>query len=196
MKYRVLGREPLYRGFLGVDRVRLRHELYAGGESEEVVRELVERGHAVVVMPYDPVADAVVMIEQFRVGAMGLAGGPWLLEFVAGMIEPGEQVAEVARREAMEEAGLRLGALEPVAEYLPSAGACSETISIYCGRCDAAGAGGVHGLDSEHEDILVRVLPAGDAIALVDRRELRSAAPIIALEWLRRERARLLREWR
>ena len=196
MDYRVLGKETLYRGFLRLERWRLRHELFEGGESGEMVRELVERGHAVVVMPYDPLLDAVVMIEQFRVGACGLPEGPWLLEFVAGMVEPGESGADVAAREAREEAGLELGELLPVAEYLPSAGACSETVSIFCARCDASGAGGVHGLDAEHEDIRVHRLPATRAFALLDGRRLRSAAPIIALEWLRRNRETLRERWR
>lgn len=196
MKYRILGREPLHQGFLRVDACRLEHELFAGGSSGEVRRELVERGHAVVVMPYDPQLDAVVMVEQFRIGATVLLEGPWLLEFVAGMIEPGEDVQQVARREALEEAGLSLGELLQVAEYLPSAGACSEIVTILCGRVDASAAGGIHGLPDEHEDIRVQVLPFAQAFALVRQRRLRSAAPIIALEWLRRERSRLRRRWR
>ena len=191
MKYRVLARETLHGGFLRVERWRLRHDLYAGGETGEVVRELVERGHAVVVMPYDPRLDAVVMIEQFRIGATVLAEGPWLLEFVAGMVEPGERVEDVARRESIEEAGLHLRELLPVAEYLPSAGGCSETVTILCGCCDASGAAGIHGLAEEHEDIRVSVVECERAFSLVDDRRLRSAAPIIALEWLRRRPAAL-----
>ena len=196
MKYRVVARETVYEGFLRVQRWRLRHDLFAGGESGEMVRELVERGHAVVVMPYDARLDAVVMIEQFRIGASVLPEGPWLLEFIAGMVEPGESRETVACREAREEAGLELGELLPVAEYLPSAGACSETVSIFCARCDASRAGGVHGLAEEHEDIRVQRLSAEQAFALLDEQRLRSAAPIIALEWLRRRRDDLRRRWR
>lgn len=196
MRYRVLARETLYQGFLRIERWRLRHELFAGGESGDVVRELVERGHAVVVMPYDPLLDVVVMVEQFRIGANGLAQGPWLLEFVAGMVETGESAEDVAVREAREEAGLELGEMLPVAEYLPSPGACSETVSIYCARCQAGDAGGVHGLAEEHEDIRVQCVPVAQAFALVDERRLRSAAPIIALEWLRRHREGLRGRWR
>ncbi len=196
MKYRVVARETVYEGFLRVQRWRLRHDLFAGGESGEMVRELVERGHAVVVMPYDARLDAVVMIEQFRIGASVLPEGPWLLEFIAGMVEPGESRETVACREAREEADLELGELLPVAEYLPSAGACSETVSIFCARCDASRAGGVHGLAEEHEDIRVQRLSAEQAFALLDEQRLRSAAPIIALEWLRRRRDELRRRWR
>ena len=192
----MLSRETLHRGFLRVERWRLRHELFAGGDSGVVVREVVKRGHAVVVMPYDPLLDVVVMVEQFRVGASELAEGPWLLEFVAGMVETGESAEAVALREAREEAGLDLGELLPVAEYLPSAGACSETVTIFCARCDASEAGGVHGLAEEHEDIRVRPVAVREALAMLDDRRLRSAAPIIALEWLRRHREDLRRRWR
>lgn len=193
-QFDVLEQEHCYRGFFRLDRYRIRHELFDGG-SVEIVREVFERGHAAAVLPYDPVLDRVVFIEQFRIGAIRRRGGPWLLEFVAGMVEPGESSVEVAVREAREEAGLELGELLPVAEYLPSAGACSETVSIFCARCDASGAGGVHGLQDEHEDIRVHRVPVANAFELLDGRRLRSAAPIIALEWLRRRREDLRGRW-
>jgi len=112
------------------------------------------------------------------------------------MVEPGERVEDVARRESIEEAGLHLRELLPVAEYLPSAGGCSETVTILCGCCDASGAAGIHGLAEEHEDIRVSVVECERAFSLVDDRRLRSAAPIIALEWLRRQRAELRLRWR
>ena len=68
--------------------------------SRELTREVFERGHAVAVLPFDPARRQVVLIEQFRVGALGVVDDPWLLEPVAGIIESGESAPEVARREA------------------------------------------------------------------------------------------------
>ena len=104
----IVDRELCYQGFFRLERVRLRHSLHRGGMSPVLVRETLEKGDVVAVLPYDPVADAVVMIEQFRVGAIGAPRGAWLLEIVAGLMEPGEQPDDVARREATEEAGLAL----------------------------------------------------------------------------------------
>ncbi len=192
----ILGRERVYDGFFRVERLRLRHRLFAGGWSGTISRELFERGHAAAVLPYDPWRDAVVLIEQFRVGALDWPGGPWLLEIVAGMIEPGETSADVVRREAEEEAGCRIDRLEPIHEYHVSPGGTSERIELFCGRVDSRGVGGLHGLSDEDEDIRVTVHPFVDAFALLEAGRLPSATPIIALQWLERHRARLREAWK
>ncbi len=191
----ILGKETVYQGFFRLDRYRLRHSLFGGGESKVLVRELFERGHAVGVLPYDPVRDEVVLVEQFRVGALEEPDGPWLLEIVAGMIEPGEQPQEVAHREAAEEAGCVLQELVPVARYYSSPGGSSERVTVFCARVSTEGLGGIHGEPSEGEDIRVVVLPFAEAFALVENGRIKAALPIIALQWLALNRERLRREW-
>lgn len=191
----ILGKETVYQGFFRLDRYRLRHSLFGGGESKVLVRELFERGHAVGVLPYDPVRDEVVLVEQFRVGALEEPDGPWLLEIVAGMIEPGEQPQEVAHREAAEEAGCVLQELVPVARYYSSPGGSSERVTVFCARGSTEGLGGIHGEPSEGEDIRVVVLPFAEAFALVENGRIKAALPIIALQWLALNRERLRREW-
>lgn len=191
----VLGRDIVYEGFFRIERLRLRHRLFAGGWSDEITRELFERGHAAAVLPYDPWRDAVVLIEQFRVGALDWPPGPWLLEIVAGMIEPGETAEDVVRREAEEEAGCHIDRLEPICEYHVSPGGTSERIRLFCGRVDSRGVGGLHGLPHEDEDIRVTVHGCEEALDLLDAGRLPSATPIIALQWLQRHRERLQRDW-
>ena len=116
----VLEQTVAFDGFFKVIRYRLRHRQFAGGMGAELVREVLERGHAVVVLPFDPMRDQVVLIEQFRIGALGVVADPWLVEPVAGIIEPGEPAPEVARREALEEAGLELMDLVPACSYFAS----------------------------------------------------------------------------
>src|ERR1700676_5091838 len=106
----IIEKTPRYKGFFEIVRYRFRHRLFAGGWSGEIVREVFERGHAVAVLPYDPAADAVVLIEQFRIGALVAGFAPWQREIVAGIIEKGEGPEDVARREAAEEAGAAVGA--------------------------------------------------------------------------------------
>src|SRR4051812_33906330 len=100
---RIRERVTSYQGYLRVETLRLQHRRFAGDWIPEISREVVRRGAAVAVMLYDPDRDAVVLIEQFRVGAYAAGLRPWSVETVAGLIEPGEDPANVARRETHEE---------------------------------------------------------------------------------------------
>ncbi|AKJ97528.1 MULTISPECIES: NUDIX domain-containing protein [Pseudomonas] len=180
----IVKRENCFQGFYKLDRVRLRHELFAGGMSREISRELFVRHDAVCVLPYDPLRDEVVLIEQFRVGAMDKAANPWLVELVAGLIDKDEQPEEVAHREAQEEAGLVFAALWPMTKYFPSPGGSDEFVHLFLGRCDSTGAGGLHGLEEEAEDIRVKTWAFEDALQAVRDGRICNAASIIALQWL------------
>ncbi|KKA45038.1 MULTISPECIES: ADP-ribose diphosphatase [Salinivibrio] len=181
----------LYQGFFSIQRYQFRHRLFEGGWSGSVVRELFERGHAVAVLPYDPVRDEVVMLEQIRVGAMAAGATPWQLEIVAGMIDKDQSPEQVAHREAREEAGLLLHQMERVTRYLSSSGGCSEQLDVFVAIVDASEAEGVHGLDSENEDILVHRLSRQHAYQKVVDGEIENAASIIALQWLELNASRL-----
>lgn len=195
MQHRILKHEVAYQGFFRIERYQLSHQLFAGGWGKELTRELFERGHAAAVLPYDPDLDAVVLVEQFRIGALEAPIGPWLLEIVAGIIEPGEQPEEVVKREAQEEAGLQLAETEFICDYLVSPGGTSERIALYCGRVDASEAGGIHGLEEEGEDIRVTRVAFSEATELLASGRLNSASIIIAMQWLMLNRQRLRKLW-
>jgi len=194
-KVEIIDTELCYQGFFRLERVRLRHSLHRGGMSPVLVRETIEKGNVVAVLPYDPVTDRVVMIEQFRVGAIRDPRSAWLLEIVAGLMEPGELPEEVARREAMEEAGLAVRRIEPIARFFATPSKSSELTHLYCGEVDASGAGGVHGLAHEGEDIRVVPMPVEQAFALLETGRIDSAWPMIALMWLQTHRERLRLAW-
>ncbi|MEG1040539.1 MAG: NUDIX domain-containing protein [Pseudomonas sp.] len=180
----IVERVNCFKGFYQLDRVRLRHELFAGGMGREISRELFVRHDAVCVLPYDAQRDEVVLIEQFRVGAMGKVSNPWLIELVAGLIDKLEEPEEVAHREAQEEAGLVFNALWPMTKYFPSPGGSDEFVHLYLGQCSSLGAGGLHGLEEEGEDIRVKVWAFEDAMQAVRDGLIANAASIIALQWL------------
>ncbi|MGE4527418.1 MAG: NUDIX domain-containing protein [Rhodospirillaceae bacterium] len=187
--------ESLYRGYFGVNRYTLRQQTFGGGWSEPFTREVFERGHAVAILPYDPVADRVVLIEQFRVGALVAGWHPWLIETAAGMIEPGETPEEVARRETAEETGLAVGRLEFIAHSLCTPGGSSETLALYCAEVDASKAPEYAGLAHEMEDIRVFSMAAQDAIGLLDAGSVNNASTLITLQWLALNHARLRAAW-
>ncbi|MCZ6446731.1 MAG: ADP-ribose diphosphatase [Alphaproteobacteria bacterium] len=192
----ILGKSCVFDGYFRIDRYRLRHTLHQGGMSREIVREVFERGNAVGILPFDPDRDELVMIEQFRIGAYAAGADPWLTEIVAGIIEQGEFAEQVARREIAEETGLKVGDLWPMVRYLSSPGGASERVELFLGRVDARGAGGVHGLEFEEEDIRVFPLPYADAAAMVEEGKIGNAMTLIALQWLMLHRHEVMRAWR
>ncbi|EGT3573919.1 ADP-ribose diphosphatase [Citrobacter sp. ANG330] len=192
----IIARETLYRGFFSLDLYRFRHRLFNGEMSQEVRREIFERGHAAVLLPFDPERDEVVLIEQVRIAAYDTSETPWLLELVAGMIEDGETVEDVARREAMEEAGIVVKRTKPVLSYLASPGGTSERSSIMVGEVDATTANGIHGLADENEDIRVHVVSREQAYRWVEEGKIDNAASVIALQWLQLHYKELIHEWK
>jgi len=188
-------RETLFRGFYRMDKLHLRHRQFAGGLGPVITRELFVRPAAVGVLVYDADADSVLLIEQFRVGALDDAH-PWQFEIVAGLIEPGEAPEDVVRREALEEAGVTLGAVEKVMDYLPSPGGSDERFGLYVAQSDLSLAGGIHGLPEEGEDIRVNVMSVNQAMAALQRGRINNAPCIIALQWLALNKPRLVARWK
>ncbi|MDX1483947.1 MAG: ADP-ribose diphosphatase [Alphaproteobacteria bacterium] len=192
----ILEKTRVYDGYFRIDRYRLRHGLHEGGMSDEIVREVFERGHAVGVLPFDPRRDEVVMIEQFRIGAYAAGADAWLKEIVAGIIEDGESAEQVARREIHEEAGLTARALWPMTRYLVSPGGASELVQLYLAWVDSTNAEGIHGLDHEHEDIRVFALPFSEACGLLEDGLIDNAMTIISLQWLMGHHQDVRAAWR
>jgi ADP-ribose pyrophosphatase len=192
----VIEKTTPFKGYFQVDRYRLRHRKYDGGWSGEMTREIFERGHAAAVLLYDPARDSVVLIEQFRPGAYAAGMEPWLVEVVAGIIEEGETAEDVARREAEEEAGCTVGALHPIGRYLATPGACTETLTLFCGQVDSRGAGGIHGLDHEHEDIRVLAMSRAEALEKLARGGVTNLTAAVALQWLTLNYTELMRIWK
>ena len=191
----VLEKTVCYEGFFRLERYRLRHRLFNGDWSCPIVRELFERGHAAAVLPYDPVRDEVILVEQFRIGALAASSGPWLLEIVAGMIETDETAEQLVKRESVEEANCVITDLIPLYDYLVSPGGTTERVALFCGRVDATLAGGVHGAIEECEDIKVHVVTLDAALTLLKSGKLNSASVIIALQWLALNRDRVRAIW-
>lgn len=182
-----------YVNYFALSEVDLAFPRFDGGMSETVTRAALLSADAVTVLPYDPVRDRVLVIEQFRFGAYERGDPhPWSLEPVAGRIDPGETPEETARREAVEEAGLELKALHPIASYYPSPGALTEYLYTFIGIADLPdGAVGLGGLESEAEDIKGHILSLDGLLELVTTGEADNGPLILSALWLAREKGRL-----
>lgn len=191
----VLEKTICFEGFFRIEKYRLRHRLFSGDWSQPLVREVFERGHAAAVLPYDPIRDEVILIEQFRVGALDAQDGSWLLEIVAGMIEAGETAQDVVKRESIEEADCIISDLIPLYDCFVSPGGTTERVALFCGRVDSTHAGGVHGAAEEGEDIKVHVVPLDTALTFLNSGKITSASAIIALQWLALNRAFVHTRW-
>ena len=185
-----------YQGRFRISRYQLRHGLYQGGQSAVVKREVFERGTAAAVLPYDPRRDEIVLIRQFRAGSYVAGRHPWTWEIVAGIIEENESAEAVARREAVEEASLEIRETIPIHDVILSPGACSECCVILVGHVDSTNAGGVFGLESEGENILVKALPFAEVRTMLEHGEIDNAIAVIALQWLALHRDEVRARWR
>ncbi|HVV67566.1 MAG TPA: NUDIX domain-containing protein [Gammaproteobacteria bacterium] len=184
----------LHNGFIQVKRYTLQHKLFAGGLSELFSRELVIRHHAAAALPYDPILDKIVLLEQFRVGALE-DDNPWLIEIVAGLLEEGETPEALVHREMKEEAGLTPRNILPIFNYWASPGASNEHVSLFIAEVDARGAGGIHGLPHENEDIRVLVVDTQEALERMHRGEIKNAICLMALLWFQLHKDEVRAKW-
>jgi ADP-ribose pyrophosphatase len=191
----LIERRTEYAGFFRLDRLQLRHRRFNGDWTAPLTRELVLRRPAVALLPYDPVADRVVLLEQFRLGAWIADRPGWMVEIPAGLIDAGESKEDSAARETREETGLAVAELLPVGEFATSPGGFNEWVSLFCGRVDAPAATSLHGLASEQEDIRILPMPASDALALLAEGRIQNAITLIALQWFALNRDSLRRRW-
>lgn len=192
----VIAKDTVFKGYFQIDRYRLRHRTFEGGWSGEIVREIFERGHAVVVALYDPERDEIALIEQFRTGALAADLYPWQVECVAGIIDPGETPEQVAWRESEEEAGAKPTHMEEVGRYLVTGGGSSETVVLYCACVDTAKINGLHGLAHEDEDIRAFTVPLAEAYAMTKDGRIENTMAVIAIQWLMLEKGELKTRWR
>jgi ADP-ribose pyrophosphatase len=188
--------KTLYKGFFQVDLYQFEHALFAGGKSVTIRREILERGDAIAVLPYDPVTDTVLLIEQIRIGAIKSKRSPWLLECIAGMTDGSEDYEAVVKKEAFEEAGLNLTELEFMLSYLSSPGGTTERLHLYLAKADLSHViSGVYGLETENEDIKTHILTVDDALARLKNGEIDNGATVISLQWLALNRQLMSDKW-
>lgn len=185
-----------YTAYFALEQHRLRHRRFDGTMSEPVERTVLTSGDAVTIVPFDPATGQVMLIEQFRAPMFARGDAcPWGIEAIAGRIDQENDAEACARREAEEEGGIALGAVEAVAQYYSTPGIASEHITSFVGHAKLAGEGGVFGVAHEHEDIRAFTCSLDQALAGVASGEINNAPAILSLLWLGQNRERLAAAW-
>lgn len=192
--------ERVWSGRFALDVVRFRHRRFDGRFSRVRTWELWRRGRAAAVLPYDPVADAVVLIEQFRLPALAAGVDPVMVEVPAGLCDGRETPEATVRREVKEEMGLEAGLLHPIGTFVLTPGGCDEACSLFAGSVSVPEAGpdgiaGHAGMADEDEDIRVRVWNADEAIRAALDGKFQNSVTMIALLWLNGRRQFLREIW-
>lgn len=193
----IVEKNTVFQGFFRFDKLRLRTRHFEGGWSNTFSREVFVRGNAVGALLYDPKADVLLMVEQFRPGCVyDVSQSPWQFELVAGMTEAGESNESVVHREAEEEAGCQVLHLEHLYKYWVSPGGMDEQIDLYLGIIDSSLVKeGVYGLDEENEDIRVELVTCEEAFLGLSDGRINNAMAIIGLQWLQLNRERLQQQY-
>ena len=191
----VIKKETLYKKFFRVDEYFFKYPHYNGTMSRTISREVMERGSSAGVLLYDPDHDKLVFVEQLRIGVYTAGEYPWVLECVAGIIDPGETPDQVVVREAKEEAGVTVTAVEPIVDYFASPGGISEKLYVFCGRVDVSHLPAFAGLDTEGEDIRVVVLSSAEVEQMLAEGKFNNALTIIAVQWFVLNKEKLRKKW-
>lgn len=191
----ILEQKTVYQGHFRLERLKLRYRLFDGNWIGPIYREVFERGEAVGILLFDPERNQLVLIEQFRAGIVTKTENPWILEIVAGVIDPKESAEQVAERETLEETGLAVHNLFFISRYWVSPGGSTERISLFCGQVNASLAKGIHGLASEGENIRLHVLDVKEAYKLANNGKIDNAITIIALLWLQQNETSVRKKW-
>ena len=194
MDWKIHQKQLAYNGHFKLSKYELSHEKYNGDTTPLLQRELVGRNDAVAMVAYDPVTDEVVLVEQFRIGAMA-EDQPWLIEIVAGLIDEGESPEQVTIRESKEEIGCAPSKLIKIAGFYTSPGGISEWVHLYIGKISVEELDEAGGLEEEGEDIKIIVVPASDVPYMLSTGEVRSAIAIIGLQWFVMNRENIRQQW-
>ncbi len=182
-QYTIHKKEKAYRGFFKFDRYTISFEKFGGGMIENVIRECNKKGNVVSVLPYDPVRQKFLMVEQFRIGMLVREKHPWTLEIVAGFMDiEGEKPEETAKRELLEETGCTAKKLYPLINYYASPGGSASKNYIFLATVDSSQALETTGLSEEGEDIYVHKIPLSIMQEKMKNGEINNATAIIALQ--------------
>ena len=187
----------VYKGFFSVEEHDLSYQKFNKEQSTVVTRSALVSSDAVIVLPYDPVNDRILLIEQFRTGPYVKGDeNPWILEPIAGLIDSGESPENAGIREAQEEAHLKIEKMELVARSYPSPGISTEFFHQYVGIVKLPKSTNlIAGLSSENEDIRSHIFEYEQFFEIIESGKAKVGPLILLGLWLSKNRNRLRKKY-
>ena len=191
----IIRTNPVYQGFIDLELVELKFKMYSGSWSHIVEKAVVKKYSAVAVLLFDPKNDIIILTEQFRIGCLFSPANPWHIEVVAGLIEPDISVEDTVHKEVLEEAGVKIKAIEKITEYWTSPGFTNDYFYLFCAAVDSINMPEIAGLEKENEDIKLRKFIPESIFEKIYDGEMNNAHTIICLQWMKNNYARLKEKW-
>ena len=181
--FKIISKKNLYKGFFKMNEVTLKYKKYNGKWSKDLKRELFGGAQVSAVLPYDPVKNEIILIQQFRPGTISRNLNNYLIEIVAGMIDPGEKPETAAKRECLEETGCEVKKIIPIQGYFPAPGSSESFYHLFLAEIETFKGTRVMGLESENEDILVKSFKVEEVREKMKNGEILNGVALIALQW-------------
>ena len=183
LKYKIINKKNLYSGFFGLNKYEFIHEKHNGDWTNKIDREIFTGAHVSTLLPYDPLKEEIILIQQFRAGVLSRYDEDYLYEIVAGIIDEGENPEETARRECFEETGCKVKKIIPIQSYFPAPGSSESYYHLYLGEIDTFEGKRIRGLHSENEDILVKSFKVEVLRSMLREKQIINGLTLIALQW-------------
>jgi len=183
LKYKIINKKNLYSGFFSLNKYEFIHEKHNGEWTSAVEREIFSGAHVSTLLPYDPIKKEIILIQQFRAGALSRYDENYLLEIVAGIVDEGENPEQTAIRECFEETGCEVKQIHPVQSYFPAPGSSESYYHLYLGEIQAFDGERIKGLEKENEDILVKSFKIEEVKQMLKEKKIMNGLTLVALQW-------------
>lgn len=183
LKYKIINKKNLYSGFFSLNKYEFIHEKHNGEWTGNVEREIFSGAHVSTLLPYDPIKKEIMLIQQFRAGALSKYDENYLLEIVAGIIDEGENPEQTAIRECFEETGCEVKKIHPIQSYFPAPGSSESYYHLYLGEIQAFDGERIKGLEKENEDILVKSFKIDEVRQMLKEKKIMNGLTLVALQW-------------
>ena len=183
LKYKILNKQNLYSGFFSLNKYEFIHQKHNGDWTDKIQREVFSGAHVSTLLPYDPIRNEIILIQQFRAGVLSRYDDDYLYEIVAGIIDEGENAEDTAKRECLEETGCEVKMIIPIQGYFPAPGSSESYYHLFLGKVDGFDGEKIMGLESENENILVKSFKVGHVREMLKNNQIKNGLTLIALQW-------------
>jgi len=183
LKYKIINKKNLDAGFFSLNKYEFIHEKHNGEWTSTVEREVFSGAHVSSLLPYDSIKKEIILIQQFRAGALSRYDENYLLEIVAGIIDEGENPEQTAIRECFEETGCEVKKIHPIQSYFPAPGSSESYYHLYLGEIQAFEGERIKGLEKESEDILVKSFKIDEVRQMLKEKKIMNGLTLVALQW-------------